>query len=522
MMKVCWAWLFLFGVAGLPGCAGEVDDHGHEHGDEEEEHSHEDESWAVTSWGEHFEIFAEADPLIVGETVNSHTHVTVLRDFSPLLEGVVSAVLRNDEFGEQVFTRDEALRGGIFDIAITPEREGRFNLFFRVEGAGLTEEIPSGEVIVGTEAAPGGMVTQAGEEDGDTISFLKEQQWKTPFATAWANTQAIRNLVRGTGLLKPAAGGEMLLSASIDGVVLNEPWPYLGLSLRRGAPVFSLSSRASQGRTLGELEALETEKAGELALAQERLTRLEGLLPVQAVSEADVASARSRVRTLQAQYEAARRELESARGKRSNAATSGQRVQVSAPFAGEIAEVLVSPGQAVSAGQALGRIVRVNPVWVEVYIAPEDVAAVLGGVEGLWLRPVGANEPLLFDSVKLVSLSPQVNARTGRVECLLEISGDSRRVRLGSAVEAEVLVSGTRTGVVVPSAAVVDDSGASVVYVQLDGEGFSRQAIEVLGREGGLLLVKGISVGDRIVTKGGAAIRRATMVNAGVGHGHAH
>ena len=44
-----------------------------------EEHEHEeDEAWAVTAWGEQFEIFAEADPMVVGETVKSHTHVTMV------------------------------------------------------------------------------------------------------------------------------------------------------------------------------------------------------------------------------------------------------------------------------------------------------------------------------------------------------------------------------------------------------------------------------------------------------------
>ena len=56
-------------------------------------HAAEHEPWAVTSWGQRYEIFAEADPLQVGVTVKSHTHVTILDGFAPLTEGVVSAVL---------------------------------------------------------------------------------------------------------------------------------------------------------------------------------------------------------------------------------------------------------------------------------------------------------------------------------------------------------------------------------------------------------------------------------------------
>ena len=129
------------------GHAG-TDDHGHEHG--------QGESWAVTSWGEQFEIFAEADPLVAGQVSNSHTHVTVLEDFSALREGVVSAVLRAADGSEVVFTQDQALRDGIFDIAIAPRTTGDFELLFRVQAAGRNEDVPSGQVRVGDDHHPGG------------------------------------------------------------------------------------------------------------------------------------------------------------------------------------------------------------------------------------------------------------------------------------------------------------------------------------------------------------------------------
>ena len=106
--------------------------------------------------------------------------------------------------------------------------------------------------------------------------------------------------------------------------------------------------------------------------------------------------------------------------------------------------------------------------------------------------------------------------------CIFEVSGAAEDLRLGSAVEAEVFLPQTQQGIVIPTSAVVDDGGIPIVYVQLDGEGFVRQEIGLRTREGSSLLVDGIAAGARLVTVGGAAIRRSTLVSSGVGEGHVH
>ncbi len=506
--------VFLMGACQVGGPSIQEDDHGGE------------ESWAVTSWGNDFEIFAEADPLIAGETVNSHTHVTVLSDFSALTEGVVSAVLREPGGREQVFTKDQALRGGIFDIAITPASSGEYDLLFRVAGAGKTEEILSGRVRVGTNESPGGLAeNDDAAPAGEAVSFLKEQQWKTRFSTAWVAEGEIRESARGTGLVRPASGGELQLAAPIDGIVAADPWPYVGLSRNAGDAVLAFSTRVAQGQTLAQLQAVETEKKAELGLARDRFVRLEGLLEVGAVSQAEFDAARARVQTLEAQSDSARRQMASVRGSGSGSGPRSALLEVTAPFSGEVAEVLVRPGQAVSAGDPLVRLVRVEPVWVEVYLSPADASRLEAGVSGLWIRTTGAQERRLFQDgqVRLVSISPEVTTRTGRVTCLLQVTTGSDRLRIGHAVEAEVLLTEAHAGIVISSSAIVDDAGVPTVFVQLDGESFERREISILGREGDSVLVAGLSVAERLVTAGGPAIRRASLISSGgAGHGHAH
>lgn len=528
MGRIAAAWLMVALVLG--GCQStenaadpeghahsDADDHGHAHGGGE--------SWAVTSWGEEFEIFAEADPLVAGEVSKSHTHVTVLEGFLALREGVVSAVLRAADGSEEVFTQSQALRDGIFDVAIGPRTPGEYELLFRVQGAGRSEDIPSGRVRVGDDQHPGGLVTREQEQSAvEEVSFLKEEQWKTRFSTAWVHEGRIHESARGTGRVRPAAGGELHVAAPVDGIVVSDPWPFVGLARASGEAVLALSSRVSQGRTLSELQALDTERNAELELARERLVRLEGLLEVGAVSSAEVDAARARVQTLEAQAESARRQMATVQGARS-ATQRTPVLEVTAPFTGEVAEILVSPGQAVSAGDPLVRMVRVEPVWVEVHLAPHDAQRLRAGVSGLWVRATGDRTRTLFenDQVGLVSIAPEVSARTGRVAALLRVDTELSRLRLGSAVEAEVLLAEAHEGVVIPASAIVDDAGVPTAFVQLDGETFERREITLVGREGDQFLVDGLRADERLVTIGGAAIRRASLISSGgAEHGHVH
>lgn len=488
----------------------------------------EDTAWSVTAWSEHYELFAETDGLVAGLETPSHAHFTYLPDFSALNQGSVAGILRGEGGLEERFLAPLPLRAGIFKVPFKPSRPGTYALSFQVDNGLAREEIAAGRVEVGTEGHPGGLVEPpaGAPQEGGTgqeVGFLKEQQWRTPFATAWVGEGALRLALRAAGRVRPAAGGEALLVAPVDGVVQAEPWPRPGDGAKRGARLFQIAPKITGQESAAQRGAAAAALEAEHRVAAERLRRLRQLLALEATSRREVEEAEALETALAARLDAARRDQAAAEAQRGGGAES---FRVVSPIAGRVVEVAVSPGQFVAAGTLLARLVASSPVWLELALSPEQAAQVgrSGAPAGLTVRRWAGEEPfaLAADELRLVTLSPEIDAATGTVTALLELARDVDQLKLGSRVEAELLLPEELRGIVLPGSAVVDDSGVAVVYVQLGGESFERREVVIAARQGSRVLLRGVGVGERVVVLGGNAIRRSALLGSGAVEGHVH
>lgn len=483
-------------------------------------------NWSVTAWGTRFEVFPEVGSLVAGQTAVAHTHVTRLEDFSPLVEGEVDIVLISPS-GEQVFGATEPVRPGIYAIELTPPAQGEFDLAFRIRTAAGNEEIRGGRVRVGDTANPGGVVrapAPRGATGGGTpMDFLKEQQWRSDFGTDWVRSGRLAVSAAGLARVRPPAGGETAITAPVDGV-LHAPgggsWPYPGYVTTRGQAIFNLVPSVSPDFSLPSLQAAVSGLETEIVAARARLGRLEDLVALNAVSQREIEEARTRVATLEAQRAAARQDLAAARSSRGGSAAGG--VALRAPFTGQIARVEGSPGTRVSAGTELARLVRTDALWLEIALSPSAARGIPeGGIEGVVLMDRERAPVRITDGIRVVSVAPEISPRTNTVTVLIEIP-PVPGLALGSSVEAHILTSQERAGIVIPATAVIDDGGVPVVYLQLAGESFVRQEISLLERQGDLVLVDHLIPGQRLVTTGGDAIRRETLMSGGEVQGHVH
>lgn len=500
--------------------AGEVDDQSRAHDEEE--------SWAVTAWGDRFEIFAEMDPLELGKSSMSHTHVTNLGDFSPMEAGTVTAILRGDKGDDLEFPQPQILRSGIYNVEITPDRVGEFLLLFRVETPAGSEDVASARVSIGDGSsrlqatAESDAAAAAGLGDEPT-SFLKEQQWKTSFSTEWVVEGIVHRSIRAPAKIRPRAGGEVLLTAPVPGLVRGDPWPHLGMEAKRGTKLFQITPWVDTDQSMADLEAEVEVLSSEHRKAQRRSSRLADLSDLGATSEREVDEAEAHVVAIEARLQAATLDLDMARAGRLGGSAVASRISIQAPFNGQVAEVHVTPGEAVPAGARLARLVSPKPIWIEVALRPDSVSEAKAAT-GLIVETRRGRGVERFDEneVRLISVSPSVDSLTGKVMAIFEVAADTDQLRIGSRAEAEILLPESNKGIVVPINALVDDSGITVVYLQLDGEGFVRRQVRVLHRQGDIAQISGLETGGRLVTDGGNAIRRAALVATDVGEGHVH
>ncbi len=485
------------------------------------------ESWSVTAWGATYEVFPEAGPLVVGEAAVAHTHVTRLADFAPLVDGTVEIVLAGPS-GEQVFASDQAVRPGIFNVEIRPEAPGDFDLAFRITTAEGREEIRGGKVRVGSAQQPGGLLVAPAPKGvgagGEPLAFLKEEQWRSDFATGWVRSGELAGSVSGLVRVRPPAGGEATLTAPVDGVLHALPgsaaWPFVGQRAAAGDALLRVVPRVAADRSLSALEAELATLTAERQPARARLARLEELLALEATSRREVEDARARLRALEARHDAADRDLEAARSSRQGGAAGS--LTLRAPFAGRIAAVDASPGATVAAGDPLARLVRTDLLWLEAALPPQGARRIAEeGVTGVVLTDPESPPVRIEEGLKLVAVAPELAPRTGTVTVLLAAPATAG-LTLGTTLQAQLLLSEQREGVVIPAAALIDDGGVSVVYLQLSGESFVRQQVRVLERQGDRLLVDGLRPGQRLVGRGGESIRRSSLMAGGAGHGHVH
>ena len=480
-------------------------------------------NWSFTAWGEHFEAFPEVGPLTAGETAHAAAHVTRLADFSPLQEGDVELVLRGTG-GEAVFRGVPSASAGIFDVEILAPAAGEYDVELRVATPEAAESLRGGRVRVGTAGSPGGVLVapapRGSSDGGEPLPFLKEEQWRSEFGTAWVRRGALPSSVRGLATVSPPAGGEAVVSAQVDGVLLSAgSWPFAGRRVEAGAVLFRIAPRVAQETSLPALESAVAVQANQKRLASARLERLEELLELESVSRRDVEEARARLRDLEAQVAAAEKDLAAARSSREGITASG--LAVVAPIAGRVAEVVAAPGATVAAGAVLARIVRTDRLWLEVAVAARDAPRLRQDVAGVVVSGAGGESRRLEDGVELISIAPEIDEHTGTVSALLDVGGGTGLVA-GSVLEAQILLRTEREGVVVPASAVIDDGGVPVVYLQLSGERFARQTVAVLDRQGDRVLVEGLIPGQRLVSAGGEAIRRSSLMGSGQAHGHVH
>jgi membrane fusion protein, heavy metal efflux system len=508
----------------LVACRGGHDAGEAEHHDHAEKKPDELPGQSVTVWADLVELFMEYKPLIVGHETAFAAHVTEMPTFKAVTAGKATLTIKLADGTTLAGTADAPSNPGIFRPKVTPTKPGACTMTMSVESAQVTHSFEVGPCQVFADEASARKALPSEPEPPGRIAFLKEQQWKTDFATVAVAERDLQDGVRASAEIRPVAGREARLGAPSAGrVSLTEPVVLLGMPVTKGQVLASISPRVGG---LGDRSTMAADVAAadaELAAARSALTRAERLVADQAAPAKTVDEARTRVQIAEARVSGTKGRL--AQFDAGASGGGGARVfQVRSPIDGTLVSVDVGSGESVEEGQSLFRVVDMQKVWLVANVFEPDLLKV-EGAHGGWFTIEGYPQAFTIDDSngKLVTIGRVIDPKTRTAPVIFEVDNTGGHLRIGNFAKAVIATGAPKKAVAVPESAIVDDAGKTVLYVMVEGESFERRPVRLGIRSNGWAeVIEGVAAGEHVVAKGAYEIKLQSSAGSVPAHGHVH
>ena len=390
---------------------------------------------------------------------------------------------------------DAPARPGIFGVDVKPAQAGKRQLVIVLKAKGLSDEHRVGEVDVFPNAEAARAAVRGGADDAPGIRFLKEQQWSLDFGTAVVKDQAVRESIRVSARLEARPGGAADVVAPIDGRLTRVVEVPLGASVSRGQELARLLPPPSVPGELPQLQRERAEAQSALALATRDRERAERLTTARAAPGKRLDEARAAEEQAKARFAAAEASLAHYNAARAGGAADGEGTfVVRAPVSGVIAQRDATSGANVAAGTVLFRVVDASQVHVVGQVPEADAARARHARSGRD-RDRGAAR-IAYRPVASSALGRCSSLTSRTVPITFALDNRTLGIPVGQAVFLHLLMDPTPPRPVVPAAAVVDDAGRPIVFVQREGETFERRAVTLGPRSGDLVqITEGVKAG---------------------------
>jgi cobalt-zinc-cadmium efflux system membrane fusion protein len=534
-------WLSILYLAlSAPGC----DPHGHTHKgesspsheghdrhdegnahEEGSEHEHGGEAVVLTKYTDELELFAEYAPPVTGQELSFLAHLTILENFAPLRKGTVTFVLEGNHRVE--VSSKEMLRPGIALLKMQAPAPGKYQGSIRVTGPEVEDEVRGFEVVVYPDQAAARKSSSA-EAGGETIPFLKEQQWDLPFSIELAESGAVAPTTEVSGEVTTPPSGQAEIGAAIAGRIVapNVGLPRPGQMVKKGQLLASLAPSPAAPEEAARADLVVVEAESRMQAAQAEVERGERLIKERAIAQVKVDDAHRELKVATEAVQAARSAREVFRGAAAGRGAGSYRVL--SPIDGVVVEVRATEGKSVSAFDLLFRVVNLQELWVLARV-PERKAAQVRADQNAAFRVPGLDEWFPLNVVgdeanaAVANIGHTVDPRSRTVDVIYSLFQADPRLRVGALLRVSVPAGERQTGLLVPLGAVIDDDGQKLAYVQISGESFAERKLRLGAQSGRFVLVEsGISEGERVVTRGGNVIRLSSRASNSPAHGHVH
>lgn len=499
----------LFFVALLASCNNNENADGHAHdatdGEEQshDDHEHEAATISHTLFYDNFELFVEFPALIAGQTSTFAAHFTRLNSYKPVKQGKVTVSIVKDGKGlrHQV---DAPSSPGIFRPSLQPKEPGNYKMLFELksDSGKVAFEIPDVKVYANLEDASH---ANPPEENGDAITFLKEQAWKTKFATQTINRQPFYSVIRTSAKVKSQPRAETTVNAQAEGTI--NLMAVLGEPVSKGDLLAVVSGSGIENNLSRKL------KESKIAFEKSKsdFNRTKPLAEEQIISQKDFLEVQSRYRQDSLRYH----QLESR--------ISQNGMKITAPIDGFVNEIKTTNGSFVKNGSPVVSLANQSQILIEAYVNQSDYKMV-PEIFDAHFSSSEMESPVSLNDIqgKVVSKTPFVRENKTRIPILFSGKNNGQFMP-GMFLEAYLKTGSKKDALVVPLSAIIEEQGQHFVFVQTGGESFEKREVKLANNDGIQTEIEsGLKQDERIVSEGAYQIKLASMAGELPLHGHTH
>ena len=208
------------------------------------------------------------------------------------------------------------------------------------------------------------------------------------------------------------------------------------------------------------------------------------------------------------EFERVKHDLEGAEAEEKIARLDLSYTTVRAPFGGRVTARMVEVGHSVDTTAPLFTLADLQPLLARVYV-PSKAFKRLAQRQPVELE-LDSSGVRLTGHIKLVS--PVIDPTSGTIKVTLEIPEYPAGTRPGDFAHVRITTETHEDALLVPRNAVVQDRQQRIVYVVVDGRA-QRRVVEVGFEQGNQAeILKGLVVGDSVVTKGQNSLKDGAAV----------
>lgn len=313
-----------------------------------------------------------------------------------------------------------------------------------------------------------------------------KQEGYVPVTLAAVENHAFRGAIAFTGTLLAVNRAELKaeVSGRVTRVIVQE-----GDRVAAGAVL----SAQDEDDLLLSVQAAEAQLAQAQAQAQQARRdndRAQSLLEKRSVTRQSAQQAETNFNAAMAMVRAADSNLGLAKSRL-------RKSRITSPFAGEVAQRLIQPGEMLSPGQTAFTVVDNRKLEIQADLPAEAVAEVKQGMKASF-RIAGFDQP--FEAtLTQVSGSVMQDGRTLRVR--MEVPNTDGRLKSGLFAEGVILGEGETLRPALPSSILTAVGRDADVFVNENGVA-RRKRVLVGSDQGGWRSVDGLPVGAKVVAQG--------------------